>query len=147
MTSDPVILALSEQVGCYRRLAKLAEIQHDFVQNGQTEQLIQLLESRQRLIDQISALDRNIAPAKQRWTDYLKTLEAADRSQAETMMTETRDLLARITAADKDDVMVLQQRKLNMGRQLQQTMNARQVNRSYVASAYGRAVPRMDVKQ
>ena len=37
MTSDPVIDALAEQVGCYRRLAKLAEIQHEHVSTAATE--------------------------------------------------------------------------------------------------------------
>ncbi len=147
MTSNPIILALSEQVGCYRRLAKLADIQHDFVQNSQTEELIGLLESRQRLIDQLVALDKTIAPAKQRWAEFLGELEAADRAVAESMMAETKSLLARITAADRDDVMVMQQRMINTGRQLQQTVNARQINRSYAMSAYGRATPRMDLKQ
>ena len=90
MTTDPIILALSEQVGCYRRLAKLAEIQHDFVQNGQTEELIGVLQSRQRLIEQLAGLDQTIAPARQRWAEYLNALEAPDQKQAESLWLKPR---------------------------------------------------------
>ena len=55
-------------------------------------------------------------------------------------------MLEQITAADRDEL-VLQQRKLNLGRQIGQTDAARQVNRTYAAAAYGRKAPRMDVKQ
>ncbi|MDB5305421.1 MAG: hypothetical protein JWM97_2970, partial [Phycisphaerales bacterium] len=43
--------------------------------------------------------------------------------------------------------LVLQQRKLNLGRQINQASAARQVNRNYAASAYGRAPSQMDVQR
>jgi hypothetical protein len=147
MPDDSIILALAEQVACYRRLVKLAEIQHQYVQNSQTEQLILLLQSRQELIDQLTALARTIAPARQRWADFVGALDPAARREAETLMAETKMLLERITAADRDDVMALQQRKINLGRQIHQAANARQLTRNYAAAAYGRATPRMDLKR
>jgi len=136
---DPVLAALDAQAACYRRLAKLAERQHEFVQQGQAEELLQILALRQAELDQLAAHERVISPAKREWQAYLGRLAPAARAKAESLMLETRALLERITAADKNDVLVLQQRKLNIGQQIGQTTAVRTVNRAYAAAAYGGA--------
>jgi len=134
---DPILAALDAQAACYRRLAKLAEQQHELVQQGQTEELLQLLHARQAELDQLAAHERVLAPAKKQWSTYLAGLLPASRQRAESLLAETRALLERITSADKNDVLVLQQRKLNVGRQLGQATASRTVNRAYAANAYG----------
>src|SRR3954452_15269717 len=114
MTTDPVILALEEQVSCYRRLAKLAAVQHEHVQQGRTEQLLEVLRSRQEVLDQLSQLNGVIAPAKERWGEFLARLESGVRGLAEAMVGESRKLLEQIVSSDRNDALVLQQRKLNL---------------------------------
>jgi hypothetical protein len=147
MPTDPIILALEQQVSCYQRLAKLAELQHEHVQQNQTESLLEVLGKRQGVLDQVAQLDRAIAAARRQWSQYAAKLDAPSRDRAEYLLAETRRLLEQITTADRADAMVLQQRKLNLGRQIHQATAARQVNRTYAAAAYGSAAPRMDVKQ
>ena len=43
--------------------------------------------------------------------------------------------------------LVLQQRRLNLGKEIRQTSSARQVHRMYGAAAYGHRPPRMDVQR
>ena len=143
---DPVIHALAEQVACYRRLVKLAAVQHDHIQHARTEELLAVLRSRQEVVDQLAAHEKVIGPAKQRWNEYAGALSPDARQWAETLLAETRALLEKITSADRNDVMVLQQRKLNIGKQIRQTTAARQINRNYAAAAYGTGKPRMDVQ-
>ena len=83
MLQDPIILALEEQVCCYKRLAKLAELQHEHVQQNQTESLLEVLGQRQEVLDQVAKHEAIIAPAKRRWSDYLAGLNAANRARAE----------------------------------------------------------------
>jgi hypothetical protein len=147
MKQNEVIDGLERQVGCYRRLAKLAETQHEFVQQGQTEQLLNVLQSRQEVLDQLAALERQIAPAKQAWQSYLAGLASGERNRAEGLLSETRQLLEEITTADRNDALVLQQRKLNVGRQINQASAARQINRSYAAAAYGSKSRGVDVQR
>ena len=147
MLQDPIILALEEQVGCYKRLAKLAELQHEHVQQNQTESLLEVLGQRQEVLDQVARFETVIAPAKRRWSDYLAGLNAANRARAEGLLADTRRLLEQITTADRNDSIVLQQRKMNLGRQITQATNARQINRNYAAAAYGTRTAKMDVKR
>ena len=148
MTStDPTIIALEQQVACYERLAKLAAVQHEYVQQNQTERLLDVLRGRQEVLDQIARFEREIAPRKRVWGAYLAGLGATERERAEALLGETRRLLEEITAADRDDALVLQQRKLNLGRQINQAAAARQVNKNYAAAAYGARPARTDVQR
>lgn len=147
MKSDPVIPALEEQLGCYRRLAKLAELQHEHVQQSRTEDLLAVLVLRQEVLDQVGMLEQTIGPAKRRWAEYLGELDGSQRAKAEALLAATRELLETITAADRNDALVLQQRKLNVGREINQAKAARQINRSYAVAAYGSRGSRMDVQR
>lgn len=147
MDGDPVILALGEQVECYRRLLKLSQVQRDFVQQSQTEQLLDVLMRRQEVMERINELEGVIRAARKQWGGYLLQLEAEERERAQRLMEETRVLLEQIMAADRDDVMVLQQQKINVGRQINQASSARQVNRNYAVAAYGARQSSVDVQR
>lgn len=139
--------ALQEQVGCYRRLARLAGLQHEHVQQSATESLLEVLVQRQAVLEQIAALEPTVSAARRRWVEFLDELDHAEREQAELLLAESRKLLEEIMAADQDDTLVLQQRKLNLGRQIHQASAGRQVNRSYAAAAYGKRPVNMDVQR
>ena len=147
MLLDPTLIALEKQLSCYTQLAKLAELQHEYVQNNQTEALLEVLGRRQGVLDEVASLEGTIAMAKKHWSDYVGKLDASSRTRAEGLLAQTRVLSERITAADRNDALVLQQRKLNLGRQISQATNARQINRTYAAAAYGTTKAKMDVKQ
>jgi flagellar biosynthesis/type III secretory pathway chaperone len=147
MNNDPILEALEQQVGCYRRLAKLADMQHEHVRQSHTEELLAVLGQRQLVLDQVASLEQAILPAKRRWTDYLGSLPETDRKLAQSMMAESRQLLEQITSADQNDAMVLQQRKIEVGRALRHNAMARQVNRSYATSSYAIRPSAMDVQQ
>lgn len=145
--ADSTVAALEEQVLCYQRLAKLAELQHVYVQQGQTEQLLEILQKRQEVLNDIGRLEGLVGPQKKQWRSYLSGLDGSDRIRAEASLAETRRLLEQITAADRNDALVLQQRKLNLGRQINQASAAKQVNRNYAAAAYGPRQSRMDISR
>lgn len=147
MTTDSIILALDQQVQCYRRLAKLAEVQHEHVQQSHTEALLEVLAQRQQVLDQIASLQATVGGVRRRWSEFVATLDDQQRQRAEGLMAEARRLLEQITTADRNDTMVLQQRKLNLGKQISAATTARHVNRTYAAAAYGRRQPTMDVQR
>jgi hypothetical protein len=145
MEVQVVISALLTQVESYRRLVKLAEIQHEHVQSGQAEALLDVLRMRQTELDRIATLDATINGARKDWQAWLGGIEEATRQVAQGLLDEMRQLLGTITTADRNDAMVLQQRKLVLGREIKQTSTATAVNRKYVAAAYGKPTARMDV--
>jgi hypothetical protein len=146
MINDPVIIALEEQVDWYRRLAKLAEVQHLHVQAGRVEDLLEVLARRQEVLVRVQTLEQVVGPKKKQWTDYVAGLDMMQRMRAEGLLAETMRLLEEITTADRNDAMVLQQRKLNLGKQIDRTVTAKRVNTRYATAAYGTPASRFNVK-
>lgn len=150
-TIDSILAALEAQLACYERLAKLAESQREHVQQGSAEALLRLLQDRQAVLDDLARLEQVVAPARRQWAAFTGGLSDDRRAHAEALVRRCRQLLEQITRSDQDDVMILQQRKLNVGRQISQASATRQVNRAYAATAYGSpagaAAGRMDVSQ
>lgn len=142
---NPVLDALEQQVECYRRLAKLADQQHEHVQLSRIEELLNVLGKRQEVLDQVTTLEKTVGPAKRQWLAFVAGLDVDSRNKAEANLRETRRLLEEITSADRSDAIVLQQRKLNIGKQLTAASSAKQVNRNIAAAAYGSRGPRMDL--
>jgi len=147
MNNNSVLTALAEQLDCYQRLSKLAKTQHDHVQNSRTEDLLLVLSQRQTLLEQIARLEQTISPARRNWTGYLEGLSGPDRQQADSLLSRTRQLLEEITASDRDDALVLQQRKFNLGRGINAAVAARKFNRSYTAAAYGTKKASLDLQR
>ncbi len=147
MADNAVILALEQQVACYRRLARLAEAQREHVQQSHIEALLDVLKNRQEILDQLKELESVIGPAKKRWTEFLGEIDSDARRRAEQMVGETRRLLEQIMASDRNDALALEQRKLNLGKQIKQASGARQVNRTYATAAYGQRAARMDIQR
>src|SRR3954470_13618750 len=147
MAEHPVIAALEEQVACYRKLARLAEAQREHVQQSHVEALLEVLKNRQEILDQLGRLEAIVTPAKRRWPQFLDGIESDSRSHAEQMLAETRRLLEQIMASDRTDVLALEQRKLNLGKEIKQTTGARKINRNYAVAAYGQRASRVDIQQ
>ena len=143
--ADSVLDALEEQVGCYRRLARLVELQHEHVRQSRTEELLGVLAQRQQVLDQVVGLEQSLQPAKGRWNEYLGELAPEDRERGRGLLAESRQLLEQITTADRNDALVLQQRKLNVGKQLKQAAAARGASLRYAAVA-GTGRTAMDVR-
>ncbi len=145
--TNDVVTALTEQVDCYRRLEKLAQVQHEHVRREQIEALLDVLNQRQLLLGQLARLEQIVAPAKRAWTEFVSPLSPEQRALAENLLAETRTLLESITSSDKNDVLALQQRKLNLGKQIGKATVAKQMNRNIATAAYGPARTRMDISQ
>jgi hypothetical protein len=137
MDPDKLIKAIEIQNEHYAKLLKLSEQQHEYVVQDRSDELLDVLTRRQSELDRILHLERLLKPIRADWQSIAAGFSPAHRSRIEALMQQGRELLGRITAADQDDAMVLQQRKLDVGRQLQFTRQGGQAQRRYAASAYG----------
>ncbi len=139
MMQNPAIEALREQLALYQKLQRLCAIQREYVQQNQIEEFVSILEVRGGLLGDIGRLEEIIAPLKRNWPTESATMNEAIRAEVQSMLAEAKSLLAEITQSDQDDVLLLQQRKLNVGKQIAATSTAKKVNTRYAANAYGAA--------
>lgn len=147
MDEPTLLAALQAQAEGYRSLAEMADAQRRHVRENQNDALLDVLHQRQAVLDRILAAEQTVGPARRDWAATAAVLSVDGRAAAERLLADTRSLLERITAADRDDVVVLQQRKINLGRQIDRTAAAKAVNRTYAAAAYGAAKPSVDVSR
>ena len=147
LNANHILAALEEQLGCYGRLAKLAEQQHEHVQHGHMEALLDVLKGRQEVLGDISRLELIVGPAKRAWTDFIGGVSGEERAKLQDVVARSRQLLEQIAVSDKNDTLALQQQKLSVGKQIGQATSGRAVARSYATAAYGKAAPRMDVQR
>lgn len=147
MDFDQINSDVSQQIDLYRKLLRLAELQHALIAQERTDDLLVLLEKRQLLVDALGAIEKRLRPTKVEWQAIASGFDSSDREQLESKFAESRDLLMQITQADQDDALVLQQRKISVGQQLRHTSGARVVNRGYAAGAYSTSGARMDVSR
>jgi predicted transcriptional regulator len=131
--------ALTSQVALYRKLQKFCEKQRQFVQQNRIDEFVAILEARGEILQEIARLEHEVTPLKRDWPQQAAAMDDATRAAAADMLAETKLLLEQITQADQDDVLLLQQRKLNVGKQIAATQTARKVNTRYAAAAYGNA--------
>ncbi len=134
--SNDNLAALSQQLACYRKLARLSDLQRSYVQQNQTDELLVVLQARAQVLGDIQRLEAIVGPLKKNWAEQSAGMSASVRDRASAMLVEAKSLLQQITQADQDDVLLLQQRKLNVGKQIQATSSARRINTKYAANAY-----------
>jgi hypothetical protein len=134
--AEQIIAALERQLVCYQKLAKLADSQADHVRQGSTEALLGLLQDRAAVLEEVTGLESILAPARKHWSEFTGPLADDRRAYAESLVRQTRSLLETITSRDQEDVMVLQQQKLNVGRQIGQASATRSVHRAYGGAAF-----------
>ena len=138
MNTNEIISTLERQAEHYERLLKLADAQHEFVVQDRHDELLAVLTRRQIELDAITTLEREVRPLKNDWAAISEALSADDRARIEQLLHTTRDLLERITESDQNDALVLQQRKLAVGKQINHAKNAGVANQRYAASAYAK---------
>jgi len=135
-THARILSDLASQVGHYEQLLKLASRQRDLIAGDRADELLILLGERETVIAKMNLLDQRLRPVRAEWASVSGSLDAEVRQQAQAMFEKLRDLLGKITSSDADDALVLQQKKLDVRKQINATGQQLQVTRHYAADAY-----------
>lgn len=126
---------LSNQLALYRQLACLAKQQSLLVNNNDPQQLLEVLGTRQCLVDQLLAIGQQLTPVKERWRQCQNELPDEARGKAQLMLDEVGCVLTEIIASDERDSAALAARKEDIGSQIRRTTTGKQVNQAYKAQA------------
>ena len=126
-----IVRALSGQRALYVQILALARQQSTYVATGESEALMTVLAARNRLIEQVAPLDRDLRPFKGRWQEVLDGLPAADRQSVGRLLQEVQQLLGEILSQDEKDKDTLIRQKTGVGAQLQRAVSGAALNRAY----------------
>jgi FlgN protein len=147
MNTTQVMQDLADQIDWYGKLLRLAELQHTLVEQERTDDLLVVLDRRQKIVEALAGIEQRLKPVKVEWLELKDSVSAHDRASIEGHFATLRDLLEQITRADMDDAMLLQQRKLSVGRQLKHAASGTHLNQRYAAGAYAGTGSRLNVEK
>ena len=130
-SAEKLLAPLEEQLALYKKLKELTGRQRELVSEEDPAALLALLGERQQLLDQLAALDGEVAPIRRSWDRLSSTLPGAVLRRATAVFQESRRLLENILASDQKDTELLEGRKANVAEALQTIGAARQTHAAY----------------
>src|SRR5262249_26483017 len=101
-----LIRLLSEQRACYRKLRSLSERQQLVVADDDPSaatNLLSILSARQRVVDELTALNAKLSPFRRDWTHVYDALDPETRANVKDILEESNALLSSVITADRQD--------------------------------------------
>lgn len=130
---DPrtLVKLLGQQRDLYLQLKTLSDQQASLIVEGQTEQLLSLLGHRQRLVDALTRLNKELNALRSGAGDLQSHLSEEERVQVRALMSEVDGLLHAIIAQDDRDRRDLQSAQQKVGSQLRHVARGGMANNAY----------------
>ena len=122
---------LTQQRLLYRQLRELAQKQSSLVDGSNPEMLLRVLAGRQRIIDRLGAIDRELKPIREQWQHIAKTLPALQRQEAQQLIEEVQEILGEILARDEKDSHVLSSRQQQVASEIRTTTTGKRMHQAY----------------
>lgn len=135
--ADAIVALFSRQRDVYRALKGLADQQRGLVRTSESEGLLRLLGERQRLVAQLTAIDQEVRPLRERWQSVYQTMSAVHRRQVDGLLHEVQDTLAAILAADNEDARLLSARMAGTRQESARLNESRRAHAAYGAMGAG----------
>jgi len=126
---------LTRQRDLYRELYELANRQESLVVSNDTDGLLSLLSSRQRLVDRLMDLNESLVPMRAQSERILATMPPQQREEVRALVGQVNDLLGTILKRDESDTATLSQRRNRIQQELQQAATGQQANRAYASQS------------
>ncbi len=131
--AETLISLLRGQVGIYTRLEQLSGRQRDLIAAEDQQQLLTLLAERQKLVDELSALNQSLIPLREYWRANRQTVAASLRTEADQLLGRAGEILQRILDADEQDARILSARKAQTATQVTALAQGKQAFEAYGA--------------
>ncbi|MBN1436478.1 MAG: flagellar export chaperone FlgN [Sedimentisphaerales bacterium] len=128
---NDVIRLLTQQHMLYKQLNELAQKQTDLVAGGDPEMLLRILAGRQKLIDRITQIDRELEPIRSDWSRISASLPAAQRQEAADLVEEVQSLLGAILERDARDTQSLSNQKQQVETKIQSASVGKRMHHAY----------------
>lgn len=122
---------LTRQRDLYRHLHQLSASQSPLVDAGSAEQLLDVLAQRQRLIDELAAVNEELGPYRQNWARVWPRVPDEERGGLSELLKDVDTLLQNILKQDERDRMKLQQSRDRVGAELSKVKHTSAAVRAY----------------
>jgi hypothetical protein len=133
-TASGIAGLLIEQRDLYLQLSRLTEKQRGLITGDEPERLLTLLAERQRIVDKLQAVGRQLRPYQANWRQCRDEMPDNEGRRVDGLVGEINALLADIMKQDETDTALLSVRKSETHRAIGTVQTGRQADRAYTAS-------------
>ena len=141
-----LIHLLSQQRLLYCQLHELSQKQSSLVDGSDPEMLLRLLAGRQRIIDRLSAIDRELEPIRADWQRIAQALPITQREEAQRLVMEVQEILGDILARDERDTKMLSHHQQQISGQIQSANTGKRLHNAYTRGGVSSSSRYVDMK-
>ena len=132
---DKLIELLTRQYFLYGQLRELAQKQRHLVDGRDPEMLLKILAARQRLIDQLMGVGKELAPIRAEWPKVATSLTPDERRETQRLIDSVREILSEIISHDEKDYKTLDTQKQKVAGEIRGTTAGQRMNQAYAQMA------------
>lgn len=132
-TASPasIVALLEKQHAMLGELVSLAASQAAFINQGDADQLLNLLAKRQAIIDEFTNSQSELASYTQALDEKLENLDGPERERIKTLVNEIGDRLAQVMRRDEEDQALLRRSRDHIKNELSGLDSARKARSAY----------------
>ncbi|MEX0776185.1 MAG: hypothetical protein WD042_10800 [Phycisphaeraceae bacterium] len=113
-----LVALLRKQHGVYEQIQALGNQQSGLVEQADADALLSLLQRRQRHIDELDAINKELEPFRLGWLEWLPRLAAQDRTRIAQLVEQISAVRDQIVAQDDRDCRRLREVQGRYGQEL-----------------------------
>lgn len=136
---------LDRQLGLYARLDELSKSQTVHIENDETDELLAVLSRRQSVIEDITKVNEELGPFRDRWGVLSKSLDDRERGELRERLEALETLVDSISQRDEADRRTLESRRRRVGSEMESLTRGRGAVNAYQKDP--RSAPRYQDRQ
>ncbi len=125
---------LERQRGLYRRLRVLTERQQGLVTQDDPQPLLALLADRQKLVDELVTVNKELTAYREEWTEIYGVLDDCSRRRVTEMLEEANATLGTILHRDSRDSAMLSARRQDLAERISAVDAASRAGAAYASA-------------
>ena len=125
---------LTRQIALFEVLHNLAKQQSCFLAAQQHEEVLPLLDQRQKVVEQLQALEPQFLPYRQSWAQWLPHLTEQQRKGLVTLVDRASELRTQILMQDQQDIERVRSAQKNISLELSENQRSANAVQSYARS-------------
>ena len=131
----------------YEELLEVTRRQKEILLSGQTEEILQLAQSKESALGRIDAIEKELVPLKESWPDLRDQVESDLRDEIEQERLRVQDVLKGLIDLEEEGQRSIDRLRKETADKLRQVEGGRRVQQAYTAPTTARSPRYLDRTQ
>jgi flagellar biosynthesis/type III secretory pathway chaperone len=129
--AERLLDGLRRQREKYREMSAVAADQQKALEASDMDRLLEVVERKRALLEEITAVETEIAPVRNRWEELKPSVDAALAKEIEDTVASTRDVLQALVKQEDEGRAALERQRQTAADELKDLMRKKQARNAY----------------